>query len=815
MLTNETPSTINNILIEIQDESKTEFTELFCYLEHILNLGLLSANNGLTSLHIHIENELEDSQKIILAEFLSIKLFKYYYSIDNPNKETNLSLAKFVSQIKFRINSLEKKCPDGASGKNGGNRIWKNWVKEKKELKILLQFYKALNTNISLKPRLIFNVQNKFSRSLFQRFEFRPYTKPIDNNRESYSLLNATRTLNEIDEFNNQIIDELDSIVLFDCERKRIMTNFSFEEIEKWNTDYNTKFTKYLLITFGKESFSINYSKNKLELIRERFKIPANTTYTIAKSEIDFLLRRKESAPISIEFVGHESSSFWDSFVLEVSIRELYELRSIRLMNIYSICYTEEIKNYIIFDLFSEKETSELISVTTKLAILELSEDGLNILKESLSNTLEAIMTSSIKLKVLESFSINTAIVLDGAILKNQNLLSKIRICLNLKNTSNIKTWSDLINTDLKDFAILSYRDQGRYPSYYSPSLLEIDLNSECMARAILPSFLFKQYYNWSKYNLYKECHILLAHPIRYGIFEWSVLKDKILEFKPQQKLNIDWNLESEYSNSDQRETVKIKVKGQRVRTFYGSDLFIILEDAQAVYKVVKIDYLMSLDIEDNKVHIQNLDEIQQNINIYDKIVDKKQQEAELDVIRKQFNLGHEAAGGLWKVLLKNLSELQGEDQLYSELKEYFEAKGIKIVSKFHFKNSWINPQSESIAPLSKKVFLELCEFLKIPKIYYIIIQRIRNTTKQSSRQSTRQMNHLLKDLFNDGCFDANRNLNEIIKNRLDYYKANHPLDELGIDENHLTNNLVALVQLIQPELNLIELETIEKASNE
>src|SRR5690606_22914518 len=283
-----------------------------------------------------------------------------------------------------------------------------------------------------------------------------------------------------------------------------------------------------------------------------------------------------------------------------------------------------------------------------------------------------------------------------------------------------------------------------------------------------LPSFLFKQYYDWSKYNLYKEYHKLLTHPIREQHFEWNTLKNKILELKPEQKLNIDWNLENEYSNSDQRESYKIKLKGQRVRTAYGSDLFIISVDAKTVYKVVKIDYLLSLDIEDNRIFIQNLDEIQQNINIYDKIIDKKQQKAELEVIRKQFNLGDETAGRLWKVLLKNLAETQGEDQLYTELKKHFESKGIKIVSPFHFKNSWINPQSESIAPLSKRVFIELCEYLKIPKIYFVIIQRIRNSSKQSSRQSTRQMNQLLKDLFNDGCFDTDRNPKEIINNRLD-----------------------------------------------
>lgn len=812
--TNETLSSIYNIFNEIQNDSKTEFTELICYL-YILNLSILSTNSDLKSLHIHIENEFDDSQKLLIGEFLSINLFKHYYSIDNQINEANLSLIDLISQIEFKVNSLEMRCPDGASGKNGGNRIWKNWVKEKKENRTLLEFYKALDKNSSLKPKSILNLQKNFCSSLSQKFEFRPYIKSIDNKRESYNLVNAIKTLNEIDQINNQIIDELDSIILFDCERKKLMTNFSFEEINKWNTDYGTRFTKYLILTFGKDFSSINHTRNKIELIRERFKIPTNTTYTITKSEIDFLINKKESSSISIEFIGYESSSFWDTFVLETSIRELYELRSIKLMNIYSICYTNEIKNYIIGDLFSEKEFSELISSTTKLGILQLREEDIDILKEALSNTLDVIINSGIKSKVSYSLSNESAIVLDEVIFRNQNLLSKIRNCLGFLRTTKFMTWSDLTNSDLKDFVILSYRDQGRYPNYYSPSLLELDLISECTAKAILSSFLFTHYYNWSKYNFYKDYHKLLTHPIREQHFDWNKLKNKIQELRPEKKLNIDWILENEYSNSDQRESYKIKLKGQRERTAYGSDLFIILEDAKTVYRVVKIDYLLSLDNEDNKVYIQNLDEIQQNINIYDKIVNKKQQEAELEVIRKQFNLGDETAGRLWKVLLKNLAEVQGEDQLYSDLKKYFESKGIKVVSQFHFKNSWINPQSESIAPLSKRVFIELCEFLKIPKIYFIIIQRIRNSSKQSSRQSTRQMNQLLKDLFNDGCFDTDRNSKEIINNRLNYYKTNHPLDDLGIDENYLTTNLVALVELIQPELKLVELENIEKTNNE
>lgn len=809
--TNEALISINNIFSEIQNESKTEFTEIICYLEHLLNLCFLSANEDLTSLHIHIENEFDDSKKLLLAEFILIK-FHYNEFINSIEQENNLNYE--IQILTNRVNNFSfpvKKSRDYPFGVS--TQEYNQITHKHKKNKELIKFYKKFNKKV--KPKLVFNSTVNNINSLINWFEFKPFAKEINNEVHSTNLLNSSQTLNKIDEINNQLIDELDSIILFDCERKRIMTNFSFEEINKWNTDYDTRFTKYLIVTFGKDFSSINHTRNKLELIRERFKVPTNTTYTIAKSEIDFLLNRKEKAQLSIEFVGYESSSFWDTFFLETSIRELYELRSIKLMNIYSICYTDEIKNYIIDELFSEKESSELISSTTKLAILELRDEDIDVLKEALSNTLDVIMNSGIKSKVSDLLSNNPTIIIDETILRNQNLLSKVRNCLGFTKTTKFRTWADLTNSDLKDLVILSYRDKGRYPNYYYPSLLELDLDFECNARAILSSFLFKQYYNWSKYNLCKEGHKLLTHPIREQHFEWNTLKNKIKELKPEQKLQIDWNLENEYSNSDQRESYKIKLKGQRVRTAYGSDLFIISEDAKTVYKVVKIDYLLSIDNEDNKVFIQNLDEIQQNINIYDKIVDKKQQEAELEIIRKQFNLGDETAGRLWKVLLKNLAKVQGEDQLYSDLKKHFESKGIKIVSQFHFKNSWINPESESIAPLSKRVFVELCEYLRIPKIYFIIIQRIRNASKQSSRQSTRQMNQLLKDLFNDCCFDTDRKPKEIINNRLDYYKTNHPLDDLGIDENHLATNLVALVELIQPELKLFELETIEKTSNE
>ncbi len=806
---------IDNTLNNSQSGLNADFIALLQYIDNVLNETFISSNDTLNALHIHIGNDLNDTQKLQFAEYLLIKTFKKYQSTENIFDQPNIELKEILSTLKVKQNGLEMRCPDGASGKNGGNKIWKNWLQDKKNVSSLLKFYNNINENALLKPKSIFNTQKNLSQLITKLFEFRPFSVEIGSKHLSYNLLNVNQTLNEIDNTDNEIIDGLESITLFECERKSKMSNFSFEEITKWNSEYGTTFKNYLIITFGKEPHSFNNVRNKIDTVRERFKIPINSSYTVLPSEIDSLLNKKDKSSISIEFIGFETSSFWDTFHIETSIRELYELRSIKLMNVYSICINEEIKNYIIEDIFSKSESSELISLSTKQSILELRDEYFDLLKESLANALDLIINSEIKSKIIERLTITPIIIFDEAIVRNAKLVSKFSRAFDLGRSIKLKTWSELTNTSSTNFLILSYRDQGKFPNYYYPNLLEFECQNESTANAILPNFLFGHHYKWSKYYLLKEYYKYLSHPIRENYFEWNKFKNLIQILKPDLKLNIDWYLENEFSNSEQRETFKIKVQNQRAKTFNGSDLFILSDEKNLNRKVVKIDYLLSLDIDEGKVFIQNLDEIQENINIYEKIADNKQQEAELEIIRKQFNLGDETVGRLWKILLKNIADKDGEVKLYEDIRTHFTKKGLKIVSQFHFKNSWINPHSESIAPLSKRVFIELCEYLKIPKIYFVIIQRIRNASKQSSRQSTKQMNHLLKDLFNDGCFDNDKDARDIINSKLSYYKLNHPLDELGIDENYLCENLVTLTELIQPELKLMALETIEKLSNE
>ncbi len=812
----EKSTTLEDIFNEIQNDLRTDLIELIRYLDNLIDKTFTPNNDNVTTLHIHIEDEFKDSHKLLIAEFLTIKTFIQYHSTDNNTNEANLAIIELKAAIETKLNGLEMRCPDGASGKNGGNRIWKNWVKEKKENKSILEFYKSLNERSSLKPKLIINTQKNFCSSLSQIFEFKPYCVLLNSKNKSYNLLNATKTLNEIDAFNNNIIDELDSIVLFDCERKSLMSNFSLEEINKWNSDYDTSFKKYLIITFGKEYQSINNIRNKIELITGRFKIPINSSYTINKSEIDLLLKRKEKSSISIDFVGFESSSFWDTFVLETSIRELYELRSIKLMNIYSICYTDEIKGYIIDNLFSKKESSELISSSTKMAILELRDEDSETLKEALSNTLDIIINSEIKSKIIVSLASTPTIIFDEAIIRNGKLISKITDCLGLTRLIKLKTWSDILNFSSNCFLILSYRDQGKFPNYYYPNLLEIELQPENNANAIFPHFLFGRHCKWAKYYLLKEYYKYLNHPIREKHFEWNELKKLIQTQKPETKLIIDWNLENEYSSSENRETFKVKLQNQRVKTYHSSDLLIFSEIKTASPKIERVKWFFeNEDIDGTKYKIQKLDELLDEFNPAERLIDTTQQELELEIIRKQLGLGNVTAGRIWKVLLRNKSELLGIESLYEELKLIFEKNKIPLVSINHFRNSWINIESDSLTPRGNKVFKFLCNYLELNNNYRLILYRLKNASISGKIEATKKYSNILKDLFADGCFNSNPSIETILNSRIAYYRNNHSLDELGIDNVNPLNGLTTLIELIQPELKLIELETIEKLSNE
>lgn len=814
---NETLLFIND---HIQNENKDKFNYLLLYLDNILCDYISKYSEDLNILHIHFDSNFTDEEKLLFAEFLLIKFFKIYQNNDTSQNETNPLIQELIFSLQKKLNNLESRCPDGASASNGGNRIWKKWTQEQKNIKSLLLFWNNLNGSC-IEFKTLFNSQINYCRAITNSFEFRPFaiTLQVDRNddlKKSYILLNANNSLNDIDKADTSIIDNLETIIQFDCERKKIMANFNTEEITKWNNDLGSNFKQYLIITFGKEVHSFNNIRNKIDTIRDRFKIPNEASYTILSPEIDLLLNRKNKSKIPVQFLGSETSILWDSFLLELYIRELYELRSIKLMNIYSICISEEIKSYIINDLFSKNESCELISLNTKMALLELREEDIDMLKLGLSNTLDLIINSELKSNISNKLSPTTTIILDETIIRNSKLLNKFANALGYPKLIKFKSWSELTNDGYNTFLIVSYRDHGKFPNFYYPNLLEFEYSSKNNSTAILHNFLFANHYGWAIFNILKDYHKYLNHSIRNTHFDWKELSKTISSIKPESNFQIDWNLENEYSSTDSRETYRVKLKNQKPKIYHNSDLLIYNEINTEKTRVQRIKWFFeNVDFDESKYKIQKLDELLNDFNPAERLIDTTEQELELEIIRKQLGLENEAAGRIWKILLRNRSQLLGIEYLYNEIKLIFDKNKIPLVSINHFKNSWLNIESESLMPRGNKVFKILCEYLDLNNSYRLILYRLKNASISGKIEATKKYSSLLKDLFADGCFDLNASTKTILQSNIQQYKNNHSLDELGINPVSPLSDLITLVELIQPELKLIELETIEKLKNE
>ncbi len=796
------------IFILIQSEKKEKNLFLLRYIHLLLNEAFSDENNQPQILHLHIEDKLNDDSLLVIAQYILIRFFKENNASSLSSSQNNKKLENLKINLSSKLRRLSI-CPEGASGKNGGNRIYKNWIKERNDTNALLDFYNKFKNNSHIASKTIFNCQVQLSNLLNDIFFTKPYACKIEDyeNYPTFNLLNTKFTVNNIDEINHSIIDNLKTVILFNCERNTKMQYFSLKDL----IDYEIDLNKYLILSFGNRNHSVQSLSDKLTLIQNRFRTPSKDSYSILHSEIDFILERNEKKQIPISFIGVETSDFWSTFLLETSIQDLYELRSIKMMNLYSLCLNEDIKQHILNDLFGNNDTSYLISDETKQIILELRDEDVSNLKESLTNVLDLIINSNFKQNLFEKLKNETKFIVDDFVLSNKKLSKLILSSLSLSNENRLISWNDLQSIRNGSVLILSYQDQGKYPYYFYPNIIETTVSKDTIIKAIYHKFLFSLRYQWSKYNAAKERYKLLNHPIRQKYFHWERLKNNIESLKPQRNDDTIWDLEQQYSGNSIRETIKLKLKGERERTYNSSELFIYSTDNKKTFKVDRIDDIIEAVDDADKCFLHHLEEIQENINLYEKMVDTSQQKEELNIIRQRFNIEETETGRLWKILLNQRALITNGKTVYDELKAYLQSKSLKIVSLHHFENNWLNPESDSIAPLSKKVFIELCNFLNLPKEYFILVQRIRNKSKQSNHQSTRRMNRLLQDLFNDGSFDKNIDKENIIKANLDKYKQEHPLDELGIDEKYLGENLITLVDLISTEVTLKELEKFKK----
>lgn len=815
----DTSDLFETVFNELKSENKQEYKDFLKYVYCILE-KIIGNEDDLNVLNIHFEKILSDDEKTLTAEFL----WRCFFEKQLLNESTHVD----NEVLKEKKNNLKKSIdkaiiyndPSSAITSYEKREIIKKnkEKKEKKEIdKLNFKFYEKLKNTASLIPSTIFNLKAIQEKLLKDLFEHNPTYLSVDElgDLNSYVVynINSFNDVKKIRLNNEPLLKIVENIILFDCENSvKRFSEFNFQQLSNLNQNHGTKFKSFISITFSKK-VSLNSMTSQINRLNTSYFIPMKKNYVISNFESDILIEDNQRKTPDLIFIEPLNCTFWEDFIIETKINGLYELRSIKLKNIYNLCFNEEIKGFILNDVFSPEIRSSILKDDTKDELLSLPSPDIENIKTLLTNVLDMIIESNLKAEIKVALENNPKIVIDDFIKANYGLFSKVKSALGYNQNRNYKCWEDIEDEVPQNAIILSYRDQGPIFNNFYPNINELYIYEDKNIKCFYIEFLYKQTYEWSQYNLLKDYYKLFNHQIRNKYFSWEELNNEIKKLKPEKRIEIDWDLESDYSNTENRITYTLFYENPRGRlTCNPSDLIIYFEKESNQKRVQTIKWIYeNIGFNDVELFVQELDELIEKFNPAEKIIDTQQQDRELEIIRKQFDLGNESTGRLWKVLLLRKVVESNIDSIYQELKNVFITKNINIVSKNHFENVWIKPESDSLLPRGNKEFKILCDYLNLPTSYRRIIYTIKNRTIKGRRNATRMYSKLLKDLFNDGCFDDGVLVENILSNRIQYYKNSHNLDELGIDEENPLNDLVALDELIKPELSLKKVEKIEK----
>jgi len=790
-------------------DNKEKYRKLLQYIYFILE-DIRTNKNELKSLNIHFERIIDEEEKTLILEFL----WHYYFEFQHLSEKQDV-----INEIlKNKISDLNREVKKDLHLPTNNKKLTRQIFEKRKIDRKHLNYFKSLNKTASLSPETLINLKINQQNSLSKFYEYNPVYLPAE--KDSLTDLNSfvlynTNEFNDIRTLridNTPLLQLIKNIVLFDCENSvQRFSPFNFQQLTNLNEHHGTKFSFFLIVTFSNKE-NLNSIKTKVNRLKERYYIPNQSSYIITNEEFKYLVGQEHDNKPEINFLEPENSAFWEDFYLETKINDLYELRSIKMMNVFSLCFNQKIKDYILTHIFSSNTNHSLITEDTKQEIFNLPNEDILKLKGLLSNVLDLIINTDLKSSIRINVTDDTKIVLDDFILKNEAFLDLIKKSINVRSNKIFISWDNLEENLANEIIILSYRDQGNFNNHFYPNVNEITTSKNTLIKCFFPALFFKKNYKWSKYNLVRDYYKMLDHPIRVNHFNWNKLKEKTQEIKPEKTIDISWDLESDYSSSHNRITYRISFVSNRHNTCNPSELHIYYEGDNKQKRIQPIKWIYeNLEIEEDRLFAQKLDELIEEFNPAEKLIDTKQQENDLNIIRKQFDLGEESAGRLWKILLARKAAISSSEILYRELKNIFSKNNLDMVSQGHFESTWINPDSSSLTPRGNKAFKVVCKYLGLPTTYLRIIYTIKNRNINGRRNATRIYSKLLKDLFNDGCFDEGANSKQILILKIDYYKNNHNLDELGIDEEKALEGLITLIELIKPELSFKEIRNIEK----
>lgn len=808
----------DDLFEKLQDAQKEKARLVLVYLDKVLNRTLDQPDALLNYSHIHFDR-LDIIYRDVIAEFIILKLFFRAFEQDaacSPYIETQIAKAN-------RILNAPVHLPIGV--KLGSRR--KKGIKEDRSIqRDRKAFFEALaNTKevATLLPRTIFNILSRQEMTLEALFGARPFCIHIDkllSNETSYVVTNTDRSRDSIDEISdgegNALLDRIENIVLFDCEERQLHRQWNFTELKQWKEKFNSAFRNLLILSFNDTAEGFNGLKAQVERVQMRFhsipEFPNYGCYIITHDELEHLLGGA-AQHVSIKFHGQDHCTFWDDLRSILHQYEgLYELQSIKMMNVYALGFNEALRNLIIADLFGKQGASCFLTKDTKDVLMELSDDTLNELKLTLMHVLKWFKEIGWSpRRFIENVPGKPLILIPQVVKKHPYFLAELFNALANSNRRSYISWADIDDADAKEVFCLDYRDFGSYPYQLFPNAFLPGVNTGKFHSVFLAA-LFKQRAQWSLYNYSKDLMRLIGHPIRVKEMDWNNIIRTCMLNRPEAKDDVDWSEEKNYQSEYDVATIKVRFKNGAKRTFVSSEPCIYRLASSTTLKVDRIENLAGLSTYQKDMDLQRLEDLYANFNIYERIANKEREETELKVIRANLGIGaNEPPRKLWKVILKRKVDKDTAPVVYSEIKELLTQNGLGMVSFDTFVNCWIDPQNESLLPRGTKIFRTLCEFLQLPRSYFRIMLRLKNVEIQSSRKSSKQMDDLLSDLINDGCFTGDHC--QILTQQRKKYISKHNFEEIGIPDDAVITELAALVELLRPLIDLQSIDTIETNS--
>jgi hypothetical protein len=794
----------------LDNQHKMPNKTLLIYIDRIVNEMMTQESNVVAYEHLHIE-QVSDCQIDLISEFLILKFF--YIGVVADADLTDLTP---LEERIARLDGLIEKDITAKNDSKGKSKAIQTLIAERKQLKRSRKFFEELKQvwpHVSMQPRTLVNISKKEAERLSLRFAAYPFlidAKLLNEHNSTYVVLNESNmeSIKRIKYKEVPFLKLIENVLLINSAGKSEFGKFSLRELDQLNQRSKTVFKKLLIISFNERSLKFSRLKTTFDRIHSRYnsiaQYPKYGAYTIMPVEVELLTGSATTKRVPVSFFGSTNCDFWDNALMSIDRYEgLEELRSSKLMDVYSIIIDTKVRDMVIDELFSPAQRSLLVTDGTKEVLRSLSEENLLSLKNDMVLFFDWIIGSGWPSNLLGLIAGTNTIILSGPILKHTRLRHELEVFFQLSTRQSLTSWFDYDVNTTGCTLILDHIDLGPIPNTYKNNLIEYVQHPDKDVRAAFLAIFFERRYLWSLYNYNKHLYNILDHPIRSRLFAWPSFNSKLLATRPNgQQTNYD--LESKYDHFQNQQSAVITLDGARARSFHPSELFIVTELGTQLLMARRLEDLSSYDLSGAMLEAQCLTELYADFNIYEKMADHEQEEFELKIIRENYNLQESyTAKQLWKVLLRDKVVELGADVVYEQIKRELLLKNRQIVDKGHFLSVWVNPDSDTLLARGKSIFLGICDHLKLPKSYMRIMTRIYNAEKLNKSRSSRKMNLLLSDLINDGCFNEGSLPPLIISKEIQKYIKAHDLESIGISGNKMVEELTSLVALLKPQLSL------------